>query len=577
MLYENGNGGGSLMGQASHFAGAAAVRRSGLAAGVAGLLALAFLVATFQLGFEKNLVRTIAPEEWGRYLFAISSAITELKSGIGWFASSEYVEGALQQGGLTADPSLLKPLGLQFPENLKHPQVLQNALEKAWAVPHAPSNRPEAGGYYNNLRGAMGDDAGLSTYTVLGFVLFGRHIASLYYLYFAVLAASMLLYALSHGRSVAAVTGLALAVMGLYLVASSDVVNFTRTIGYFAGQSGLDIKDPRFLSTLALVPVVHIVAWWLSPGRPFGAFDLVVLAGQAAILAFAIHIRASAQWTVIGLGVLWLVVAADVRWRQRLPWSALMTRGRSYSLVTLATCAIVLGMGHVVPLLAAHPLYKLQGDRVAHPFWRGVYYSLQDNPDWTAKYSATVDGASGDEMPVVAVKKAIAKLPPDQQRRYLVRGYPTMVALEKFSRSLFFHLLRQDPRFIYRTYFVFRRMLIGDRIGFFYQLQRETTTMWQILALSGAMLALVVAAVTERSTVPFLASFAAVAGFFSLVALLPNWLVSVENTLMMDHFCWALTFLAALAALAGVIVARTARWLGRLVRARLRPAPGIAP
>jgi hypothetical protein len=37
-----------------------------------------------------------------------------------------------------------------------------------------------------------------------------------------------------------------------------------------------------------------------------------------------------------------------------------------------------------------------------------------------------------------------------------------------------------------------------------------------------------------------LALFTAIAALFSILALLPNWLISVEETLMIDHFVWGL-------------------------------------
>jgi hypothetical protein len=86
------------------------------------------------------------------------------------------------------------------------------------------------------------------------------------------------------------------------------------------------------------------------------------------------------------------------------------------------------------------------------------------------KYGATVDGATGDDLPVVAVKKEIDKLPPDKQLKYLSRyGVPTMVALEKISRQLFFDLLRRDPEFMFDTYFVSRYALLSQHMDNFYK------------------------------------------------------------------------------------------------------------
>src|SRR5262249_24378319 len=114
-------------------------------------------------------------------------------------------------------------------------------------------------------------------------------------------------------------------------------------------------------------------------------------------------IRASTQWAFVALGLVWLVAVVQAWRRERHPLSTLLRVDRSYSIFAVGACAFVLGMGYLLPTLMVHPLYKLQGDRLVHPFWRSMYYSLQANPYWGQKYGATVDGASGDEMPVFAV------------------------------------------------------------------------------------------------------------------------------------------------------------------------------
>jgi hypothetical protein len=462
-------------------------------------------------------------------------------------------------------------LGFTFPENLKDSALMQSALEKAWAMPHPPIITPDARGYYAVLRGAMGDDVGLSTYSVLSFELFGRRVSSLYYSYFGVIAISILLYVLSHWRSAAAMTALALAMMALYVVASSDLINFTRKIGYFAGQSGLDLKDPRFLSTLALFPVLHIAVGWLRPQHRFGALDLVTLAGQAAILAFAVHVRASTQWVLIALALLWLVVVGLAWYRERRWSAALLQPGSSFSLIGVSTIVLIVATGHFTAMLVAHPLYKLHGDRLTHPFWRGMYYSLQDNPDWAAKYGATVDGVTGDEMPVVAVKKVIAKLPAEQQRQYMGRyDYPTMEALEKFSKMLFFDLVKNDPKFIYDTYFVARYRLLEGRLRFFYGSLRQTTGAWQMAGLVGSMFVLALVSSGERKRLALLAAFTGIAAVFGFISVLPNWLVSVEENVMIDHFVWAITFGLAATTLIAAVLMRAVRQALPVFVSRLR-------
>src|SRR5207344_2208913 len=93
-------------------------------------------------------------------------------------------------GGLTGDPDILVPLGVQFPSNLRDPRLINSAIEKA-ARFKWPFNPDEA------VRGSGGDDLGFVDYVRLSFLMFGHKIQSLYYTYFVIfgISAAVFLYA----------------------------------------------------------------------------------------------------------------------------------------------------------------------------------------------------------------------------------------------------------------------------------------------------------------------------------------------------------------------------------------------
>jgi len=93
--------------------------------------------------------------------------------------------------------------------------------------------------------------------------------------------------------------------LALHVLVCADFVNFLGSSKLFGGP-GLDLKDPRFLGTLAAVPVLHMIVMWTRPRYRLGPLDYVVVALQAAIFAFALQIRSPVIWAVLALSAFWL-------------------------------------------------------------------------------------------------------------------------------------------------------------------------------------------------------------------------------------------------------------------------------
>ena len=148
------------------------------------------LVAAFRIGIDRGFRDTIGMGNWGRILFGVGTAITQMDHGGYGYAMSTVIETVLTYGGLTNDPKILAPLGTEFPANLRDPTLINAAIDKAarfiW-----PFNPAEA------VRGSGGDDLGFVDYVRLSFLVFGHNIQSLYYTYFLILgiSAAAFLYA----------------------------------------------------------------------------------------------------------------------------------------------------------------------------------------------------------------------------------------------------------------------------------------------------------------------------------------------------------------------------------------------
>jgi hypothetical protein len=521
----------------------------------------AFAVALLLLGamlctlFEKNLVGTLSQQGWTRELYGISAALTKLRFGIGGSAIDRRIFTTLEGAGVAGNPP--PELNVRFPDNLRDAKLLQSALVRAQTI-DLPAPRPaDAKGDYSDLMGFAGEDIGLGSYNYLAFRAFGVNIPALTYLYFVVLTISLVLYGVGHWRSVGAMVAVAAVVLALYVVVCADFVNFLGSSKLFGGP-GIDLKDPRFLGTIAAIPVLHLIVIWTRPSYRLDPLDYMVVAMQAAIFAFALQIRSPVVWAVLALSVFW-IIGGVLALRHGRSLRSLWDWRLSCSALVPVTVLAVLLSAQLLTAVTLHPLYRAQGDVPRHMFWQGLLSSLQLNPQWDAKYLASVGNYTDDMMPEATARIAIMKLPPAEREQYLRSdGWPKRTALEKFTRLAFFDILRNDPRFVAHTFFIDKpaRAWLSER-QFFGGLF-SGLPIWNALVPAAVVLFLVVLAAWNADALATLLPTAGVIPFFIIGAWLPNWLVLLNPMVMIDNFVWIVVFLVLALVIAAAAAVRFA-------------------
>src|SRR5262245_45106973 len=237
-----------------------------LAAMIVGLC----LLAAFRIGIERDLRDTIGDESWGRILFGVGAAITQMDHGGYGYSLSTVVETVLTYGGLTDDPKILAPLGKQFPTNLRDPTLINAAIDKA-AKFRWPFNPEEA------VRGSGGDDLGFVDYVRLSFLVFGHNIQSLYYTYFLIFGVSAAVFLWTFRSRPAFLMLLVIASVAQIILFSSNLFD-SHNLGSLA--------DPRFLGAIAIIPGLHLGCLLLERSLPTIS-NLLLAIVQSIILVFA--------------------------------------------------------------------------------------------------------------------------------------------------------------------------------------------------------------------------------------------------------------------------------------------------
>jgi len=541
---------------ASEGSGAAPGRsKAWLASCCAFVVALLLLAAMLCTLFEKNLINTMTQQGWSRELYGISAALTKLRFGIGGAAVDQRLLATLLKSGLTSEPDPASDV--RYPDNLRDAKLLQSALLRAQTIDLPPPRPANAKGEYIDLIGFSGEDTGLGSYNYLAFKAFGVNVPALTYLYFVILTISLVLYGVGHWRSVGAMAAVVAVTVALYAIVCADFVNFLGSSAFFRA-AGIDAKDPRFLGTIAAIPVLHLIVMWTRPSYRLGPLDYIVVAMQAAIFAFALQIRSPVIWAVLALLAFWMIDGALALWRGR-SLRSLWDWRQSRS---APAAAVVLGVLLSAQLLAAatlHPVYRAQGDVPRHMFWQGLLSSLQLEPEWDKKYGVSVNNATDDAMPAAVARIAIMKLPPQQQGQYLNRdGATKRTALEKFSRLAFFDILRNDPKFVAHAFFIDKPARAWLSEQQFFGGLFSGLPIWNALVPAAAVIVLTFLVAWNTDALRTLLRTAGVIPLFIVVAWLPNWLVILNPMVMIDNFVWIVVFLVLALAIAAAAIVRFA-------------------
>lgn len=230
------------------------------------------------------------------------------------------------------------------------------------------------------------DDKGIVDLVELGFRLFGPRLESVITMYFALLALSCLLYVVAFWRSPSALLLLAASLAMLYLV--MPMVAFNPQL-----KSLLAL---RALPILAMVACLHCLLFMASSlHQPVNRLGVGLVALQALLIAFTMHLRSTTIWevaTIVGFGAVVLAVAAWRAWHG----ARAGARGGAFSSVAATLGLVIAGyLGLQVYQATVFPEEYRRGDEIAtRVFWHNVYTGFAYHPTMRERYQLRLDDVS---------------------------------------------------------------------------------------------------------------------------------------------------------------------------------------
>ena len=390
----------------------------------------------------------------GRVLNAVAAVLTQERLHLGGYALSECVYQELDKRGFTPNPETAERLGLTFPENLRAVYVDKVIADVKNDPVALPSFCRDA------IRGIGADDLGYVDLVRISFALFGPQVSSFYYLFFLIYGLTLLCALFErHKDRVGQVVLIVMAGLiygGCYY---SDLLLLPEPSG-----SG-NMLNVRFISVLALIPGTHLLLI-LTDKAKLNCWCFVIVIAQSMAIFFVIHVRSSTSWWVFAFALSAVILGAIqlTDSRKNDDWRRAAVRIVAAQWPALTPILVVLaGMSAIS--LSLHPVYRQGGWLQHHALWHSIYYSLQFHPQYIEKYDAYHDGKRGDAMPVAGAMAYLKHHPEeDSPDLYLSGKSLKYSSIERLARLALFDLVRNDPRFVFETFFIVKARMVIDAI-----------------------------------------------------------------------------------------------------------------
>jgi len=466
---------------------------------------------------------------------AITVAISSNKHGLkGYLGRSEIAEVLIRY--LTSGNDLASESHEGTRIRCQNPALVSKAIKAASVATLRPIEKKTA--QYITM---LCDNVVYADFYALAFSLFGYSSFSTHFLYITILAVSCLLFLLRFRKDTLSLAIWLLAVSALFTTSNSGVISATVP----------SIAANRFLSTLTLVPMLHLVCELISsPSCQRGtAVPLMLL--QGIILSFVVLTRSSAMWTIIGMtGVsfwiglsLWRGSSANEAGFARDPSSVPPARSKTVcSFLPLLVLLVTFAGAKSWEALRIDKIYFTDANLPRHMVWHSAYMGLEIHPEWEHHLPfRELSGKHGDDIPFTVSELILEsrglKSPESPRDEIGIRLH------ERVIRSAFFDFLSKNKWYAAQLYLFYKPF---KTLACLYVLFSSISAgIWALSIISIFLSTIIVRA--SESARAIAAKVTKIAALLFLFSLIPLFWASPDYYCMADQL-WAALFLTVMVA-----------------------------
>ncbi|HZO30381.1 MAG TPA: hypothetical protein VFH48_30795 [Chloroflexota bacterium] len=226
------------------------------------------------------------------------------------------------------------------------------------------------------------EDKGIVDFVAAAFWIFGQKTRAITWLYLIVVLASALALLAAARRSLPIIAWLVAFLLAHALL--MPMVAFNPQLGSYLAL--------RAVPVMSMIACFHLLVYLLQPSvRPV---DVTLVAFQALLIVFTVHLRTTAQWQVV-IVVLVTLVAITVRtYRDRHPSIVEALSRQASTAIPLSMLAIGL-LGLQLYRALAYPVEYQRGDQIlTRGFWHNIVSGLAFHPTFAEREQLRIDDVS---------------------------------------------------------------------------------------------------------------------------------------------------------------------------------------
>jgi hypothetical protein len=417
------------------------------------LCALVLCALTVWEGIRTGADRTL-PGALARHVGGLAVAISCLSyNHCHGYTSLQSVDQVLHDEGLSYE------MHGRNPDFYRDASLINQALQRAASISN-PGTAVNSMGPH---------EKGLALFYTLSMAVFGIELSSLFYGFMLVFSATVGLFAVAFYRDHLALASLVAVCCAMYLIVPvlqglSPDVNA--------------VHGSRYLPLLGIAPVLHLLM--LFERGKISPVQVVIAAGQAAVLFFVMFSRLSGLWMVAGLA-LWIVariavsrIHSDRQSARTLAHQAIVPG----ALVGLALAALVF-----YPKFALDPQYLKQDETEYRTFWHHLVVAANFNPARPEVAGIPAEDPEfgpipgyGDLIAYLLFEKEIARRG-ENLSQYLVddeSAWRQRTSHRRFDykwglyegvvKSVFLQLVAEHPLYVLESFFLYEPLAIVKQL-----------------------------------------------------------------------------------------------------------------
>jgi hypothetical protein len=226
------------------------------------------------------------------------------------------------------------------------------------------------------------EDKGIVDFVAAAFWIFGPKSRAITWLYLIILLASALALVAAARRSLPVIAWLVAFLLAHALL--MPMVAFNPQLGSYLAL--------RAVPVISMIACFHLLVSLLRTSiRPV---ELILVALQAFLIVFAIHLRMTAQWQVVVVAFVTLVAITVRVYRDRQPSIVEALRRQASTAVPLSILAIGL-LGLQLYRSLAYPVEYQRGDQIlTRGFWHNIVSGLAFHPTFAEREQLRIDDVS---------------------------------------------------------------------------------------------------------------------------------------------------------------------------------------